>query len=181
MIGDAASHGTGKPWTVRQPSRRWVGKKTSPNPTDRGKLGVKRSVQTDARGVPIGVAIAGASVHDQKLFRATLRSQPIRCPKSRSRKHKQHLCLDKGYCGKPVAAYAQRCGYVLHVPPKGSNKPQKQHRQGKARRWVVEVSHSWTNRARRLLTRWEKKADNYLAFIYLQFAYIALRQAKVLG
>ena len=70
---------------------------------------------------------------------------------------------------------------VPHVPPKGSNKPQKQHRQGKARRWVVEVSHSWTNRARRLLTRWEKKADNYLAFIYLQFAYIALRQAKVLG
>jgi len=37
------------------------------------------------------------------------------------------------------------------------------------------------NRARRLLVRWEKKADNYLAFVHLQFAYIALKQAGVLG
>ena len=57
-----------------------------------------------------------------------------------------------------------------------------QRRAGqRARRWVVEGSHSWTNRARRLLVRWEKKADNYLAFVHLQFAYIALNQAGVLG
>jgi hypothetical protein len=40
---------------------------------------------------------------------------------------------------------------------------------------------SWTNRCRRLLVRWEKKAENYLAFIHLQFAYVALRAAGVLG
>ena len=39
------------------------GKKTGRNPTDRGKLGVKRSVLTDARGVPLAVAIAGANAH----------------------------------------------------------------------------------------------------------------------
>ena len=46
---------------------------------------------------------------------------------------------------------------------------------------VVERAHSWTNRCRRLLVRWEKKADNYLAFIHLQFAYVTLRAAGVLG
>ena len=47
--------------------------------------------------------------------------------------------------------------------------------------WVVERAHSWTNRARRLLVRWEKKVVNYLAFVHLQFAYIALKAAGVLG
>ena len=36
------------------------GEKTGPNPTDRGKLGTKRSVVTDARGIPVGVAVARA-------------------------------------------------------------------------------------------------------------------------
>ena len=52
------------------------GEKTGKNPTDRGKLGVKRSVVTDCRGVPLGIAVAGANTHDLKLLRATLQSIP---------------------------------------------------------------------------------------------------------
>jgi putative transposase len=37
------------------------------------------------------------------------------------------------------------------------------------------------NRFRRLLIRWEKKAQNYLALLHLACAYITLRAAKVLG
>lgn len=37
----------------------------------------------------------------------------------------------------------------------------------RARRWVVERSHSWMNRYRRLLVRWEKKVANYVGcFIF---------------
>ena len=57
-----------------------MGKKTGKNPTDRGKLGVKRSVLTDGRGMPIGVAVAGANVHDQRLVEATLDSIPVPRP-----------------------------------------------------------------------------------------------------
>src|SRR5512136_1428849 len=63
----AASLGGGRVLTGRRPRRRWAGKKTGKNPTDRGKLGVKRSVLTDGRGMPIGLAVAGANVHDQRL------------------------------------------------------------------------------------------------------------------
>jgi putative transposase len=156
-----------------------VGKKTGKNPTDRGKLGVKRSVITDRRGVPLGVAIDGANAHDVKLLRATLQSMPLRRPKSR-RSSKQHLCLDKGYFGQPSETLARRFGYVPHIPPKGQAAPQRR-RNHRARRWVVEGSHSWANRARRLLVRWEKKAENYLAFVHVQFAYIALKQSGVMG
>ena len=142
-------------------------------------MGVKRSVLTDGRGVPIGIAIAGAHTHDQKLFHATLRSIPVKRPPSRGRT-KQHLCLDKAYCGKAVETEARRRKYLLHVPKKGA--PPSPRRKGKrARRWVVEGSHSWANRARRLLVRWEKKAENYLAFVHLQFASIALKHSGVLG
>lgn len=156
-----------------------MGKKTGKNPTDRGKLGVKRSVITDQRGVPLGIAIDGANAHDVKLLRATLQSMPLRRPKCRG-SNKQHLCLDKGYFGQPSETLARRFGYVPHIPPKGQVAPRRRPGQ-RARRWVVEGSHSWANRARRLLVRWEKKAENYLAFVHVQFAYIALKQAGVLG
>lgn len=140
---------------------------------------MKRSVLTDGRGVPIAVAIGGANAHDQSLAEETLRGIPLRRPQSAGRR-KQHLCLDKAYVGEPIKRLATKRRYRLHVPLKGQARPKLSPRK-KARRWVVERGHSWTNRARRLLVRWEKKAENYLAFIHLQFAYTALQVAGVLG
>lgn len=140
---------------------------------------MKRSVLTDGRGVPLGIAIAGANTHDQKLLEATLRSIPVKRPRSCGRR-RQHLCLDKGYFGQPSLTIARRRGYQPHI--RCRNEERRRCRQGQlARRWVVEAAHSWTNRARRLLVRWEKKLQNYLGFVHLQFAYIALSRAGLLG
>jgi putative transposase len=156
-----------------------VGKKTGKNPTDRGKLGVKRSTLIDGRGVPLAVAVEGANVPDQKLVAATLDAIPVERPDS-TPEEPQHLCLDKGYAGEPVDRQARKRGYTPHVPCKTNQIPKPKHR-GKPRRWKVERTHSWLNRARRLLIRWEKKVVNYLGFLHLQFAIVALRTAKVLG
>ena len=134
---------------------------------------------TDRRGVPLGIAIAGANAHDQKLAAETLDSVPVPRPSS-PRRRRQHLCLDKGYRGAPIERLVTSRGYRLHVPPR-DGQPRARHKGQRKRRWVVERAHSWTNRARRLLVRWEKKAANYLAFVHLQFAYIALKAAGVLG
>ena len=135
---------------------------------------------TDGAGVPIGVAVAGANVHDQKLVQETLASIPLRRPRPTPRK-KQHLCADKGYDADAVRRVAKRRRYVSHIPRKGEDASRPTRRRGKARRWVVERTHSWVNRARRLLIRWEKKVANYLGFLHLQFALTALRTAGVLG
>jgi putative transposase len=137
-------------------------------------------VLVDGSGVPLGVAIAGANVHDQKLVTKTLVSLPIRRPRPKPRK-KQHLCADKGYDAQAVRVAARRRRYEVHVPRKGEPTSTRGRRNAKARRWVVERTHSWTNRARRLLIRWEKKAANYLAFVHFQSAITALRAATVLG
>lgn len=130
--------------------------------------------------MPIGVAVAGANVHDQKLVEETLGSIPVRRPRPKPRK-RQHLCADKGYDADKVRRAAKRRRYVVHIPKKGEPASTSKRRGAKARRWVVERTHSWTNRARRLLIRWEKKVANYLGFLHLQFAITALRAAKVLG
>ena len=157
-----------------------MGKKSGKNPTDRGKIGVKRSVVIDGRGVPLGAAVDGANVHDQKLVAATLDNIPVERPTPRPNKP-QNLCLDKGYVGQPIEDETRRRGYKPHLPKKGDAAPKPKRRGRKARRWKVERTHSWLNRARRLLIRWEKKVVNYLGFLHLQFAIVALRTAGVFG
>ena len=48
------------------------GKKTGPNPCDRAKGGVKRSLLTDGSGIPLAVETAPANRHDMKLVATTL-------------------------------------------------------------------------------------------------------------
>jgi len=137
-------------------------------------LGVKRSVLTDGRGMPIGLAVAGANVHDQRLVDATLDSIPVRRPRP-SRRCKQHLCADKGYDAAAVRCSALARGYTPHIKSRGEEAAAKRHRGGRARRWVVERIHSWLNRFRRILVRWEKKAANYEGLLHLAFAHVIWR------
>jgi transposase len=46
---------------------------------------------------------------------------------------------------------------------------------------VVEACHSWFNRFRKLLVRFEKNAANYTALLMFAFAIICWRRAVVLG
>jgi len=49
----------------------------------------------------------------------------------------------------------------------------------KARRWVVEASHSWMNRNRGILIRWSKKDENHLALLQLSSGLIAFKKANL--
>jgi len=116
--------------------------------------------------------VSGANRHDSQLVEATLKSIPIKRPKIRPY-HRQHLCLDAGYAGDEVAAIADEFHYTLHVRPRGEEAKALREQAGfRARRWVVERTHSWLNRFRRILVRWEKRCENYLAMLHLSFALI---------
>ena len=158
-----------------------AGKKIGPNPTDRAKGGVKRSLLTEADGVPIGLAIDGANRNDFKMMQATLESIPVKRPKP-TRKSPQGMCLDKGYDYDEARDLAREFGYTAHIRARGEEAQAIKREAGfKARRWVVERTHSWMNRFRRILTRWEKKADNYLALLYLVCAIITYRCTGLFG
>jgi putative transposase len=158
-----------------------AGKKSGPNPTDRAKQGVKRSLLTEADGVPVGVAVDSANRNDFKMMKETLESIPVKRPKS-TRKKPQGLCLDKGYDYDEARDLAKEFGYTAHIRSRGEEAQRLKRQAGfKARRWVVERTHSWMNRFRRILTRWEKKAENYLGLLHLVCAVITYHCAGLFG
>ena len=73
-----------------------LGENVGKNPTDRGKIGTKRSVLTDGHGVPIGLAVDGANRNDFKLTRETIESIAVERPEP-TPEAPQGMCLDKGY------------------------------------------------------------------------------------
>ena len=131
--------------------------------------------------MPVGVAVDGANRNDFKMARATIRSIPVKRPKPTRRKP-QGLCLDKGYDYDEVRDLAKEFAYTAHICARGEEAQKIKHQIGfKARRWVVERTHSWMNRFRRILTRWEKKLENYLAMLHLACALITYRAAGLMG
>ena len=131
--------------------------------------------------MPIGLAIDGANRHDSKMVEATLESIPVQRPKP-TRKNPQGICLDKGYDYDNVRDLVREFGYTAHIKARGEEAQAIKRQAGfKARRWVVERTHSWMNRFRRILTRWEKKAENYLALLHLVCAVITYRLTSLLG
>jgi transposase len=90
--------------------------------------------------------------------------------------------LDKGYDYDEVRDLAVEFRYTAHIRSRGEEAQAIKRRIGfKARRWVVERTHSWMNRFRRILIRWEKKLENYLGLLHLVCALITYRATGLLG
>jgi putative transposase len=136
-----------------------------PNPTDRAKNGVKRSILVEADGGPLSVVIAGANAPDFKLLEATLDAVVLERPAS-TEQAPQHLCLDKGYDKEPAREVVERHGYVPHICRIGEEKlDDAGEKRYPARRWVVERTLGWLSKCRAIQVRYEKKASNYLGLV----------------
>ncbi len=140
---------------------------------------------TDGRGVPLATVLSGANRTDMKKLGDLLDARLLPCPLEHDPENPAtgpHLCLDRGYdyavCRETAAAH----GYTPHIPRKASATqplpPPGHPDRHPPRRWVVEVCHSWFNRFRRLLVRWEKQAPNYLAFVQLAATLIVYRKLR---
>ena len=127
------------------------------------------------------MTVSGANVHDKHLVRPTLEHLATARPDPR-RDPEQHFCADKSYDFPDVRELVAKWGYTAEIRSRGEERTARQEIPGyRARRWVVERTHSWFNRFRRLLIRWEKKAENYLAFLHFARAWVTFRAAGVLG
>ena len=147
------------------------GEGTGPNPTDRGKSGTKRHLLTEGHGLPVGLVVTGANRNDMTQVEAVLDARAVV-----SFEAEQHLCADKGYDYDSVRSALSASGYVSHILSRGQERVALKLPGYRARRWVVEAAHSWLNRFRRLLVRWEKKADDYAALLHLACAVIVWRR-----
>ena len=133
--------------------------------------------------MPVGLAVEGANRNDMKLTRATLDSIPEYADRPEPAPDEpQGLCLDKGYDYDEVREIVEEFGFTAHIRSRGEEARELKRRAGeKARRWVVERTHSWMNRFRGILIRWNKKAENYIALLHLAFTMIIYRRIGLFG
>ena len=114
------------------------------------------------------------------MARETLESVPVDRPEPTQRRP-QGLCLDKGYDYDEVRALAKEFSFTAHIRCRGEEANAiKKSARFKARRWVVERAHSWMNRFRRILVRWEKRGDTYVAMLHLSVAIITWKACGLL-
>ena len=126
----------------------------------------------DARGVPLSLIVIGANRHDVTQLCPVLDSLVIARPGTQ---HAEHLCADAGFFGEPAQRAIRERRYPPHVRSRFQEK-RRRIKGHKARRWIVEVAHSWFNRFRKLLVRYEKTHRSYVALNMLAAAIICFRK-----
>jgi transposase len=140
--------------------------KTGKSPVDRRKLGTKRSIIVEKNGVVIGAALGSGNQHDSKLFAESIKSIPGCIPNPRYKE----MHLDCAYDSKYIRVILFNFYYVPKISKNSRSSKSKIPQKTEKKRWIVESAHSWMNRFRRLLIRFEKLADNYLALMQFSFS-----------
>ena len=146
-----------------------------PTPLMGEKNGIKRHILVDEYGVPLSIVVTGANRHDVTQIESVLKNR-IRKPRGRTQ---QNLCADAGYSGKKSENIMRAYHYTPHIRSRGEEKIAIQH-GFKARRWIVEVVHSWFNRFRKLLVRYEKTNAAYESLLQLAASIIIFRKSVVI-
>ncbi len=127
----------------------------------------------------MGLEIEGANRHDMKLVTASLCSVPQSIEERRleqlaTGEHEQGLCLDAGYDYDEVHEIAYEFGYTAHLRNRGEEKKAKEAGK-KARRWVVERTHSWMNGYGKLRRCTEKDGRVVDFYLFLAATLVVVR------
>jgi transposase len=138
------------------------------SPVDRGKQGRKRSVATDAAGIPLGLVATRANRNDSPLLGPTLHAAitQVGAMPAQITAH-----LDRGYDNASTRRLLATLGFRGEIARKGVPAPVQA-----GRRWVVERTHAWMNgygKLRRCTERDGKIVDFYL---YLAAAFVVVRR-----
>lgn len=138
----------------------------------------------DAQGMPLAVSVTAANASERDQVLPLLESIKIRTGKrGRPRQYPKQLAADKGYDSKVLRQELRRRGIRPELPKRfWSKRKQAPGRKltQKVKRYVVERCFAWYQRKfRRLGVRWERKADNFRAFVNLGFCMIWLSRLLV--
>jgi transposase len=138
------------------------------SPVDRGKLGRKRSIATEAAGIPLGLVAVGANRHDSPLLASTLHAAigQVGVLPEEVTAH-----LDRGYDSAATRMLLEAFGFAGEIARKGVPAPVQA-----GKRWVVERTHSWMNGYGKLRRCTERAAGVVDFYLYLAAAFVVVRR-----
>ena len=139
--------------------------------TKRGK-GTKLMALADRSGLPVAVLTASASPHEVTLVKETLGASFVS-------EKPERLIGDRAYDSDPLDEALDAEGIEM-IAPHRRNRKQPKTQDGRKlrrykRRWKVERLFAWLGNFRRLVVRYERKAENFLGFVRLGCIVILLR------
>jgi transposase len=135
---------------------------------------------TDGRGLPLTVEVTAGQVHDSTQVEAAMEQIAIPQPLGRPRKRPDRLAGDKGYSCSRVRDWLRQHGIKPLIPHKDNELARydgrfKFDKQGYKRRSIIEQTIGWLKECRRIGTRFEKLAVNFLAMMKLAMIQRCLR------
>jgi transposase len=132
-----------------------------------GGFGTKVHLACDAGGLPLGVVVTPGQRHESVVFEAVMDTVAVPQAGAPPKRRPRRAAGDKAYSNKRIRGWLRRRHIGAVIPTK---KDQRRRRFDKERykgRNVVERLIGWLKERRRLATRFEKLAVNFVAMIKL--------------
>jgi transposase len=118
----------------------------------------------DGSSLPIAVSLASASPHEVTLVEQTLEARFVE-------EKPKRLIGDRAYDSDPLDAELVLQSIEMIAPHRRRRQKPKTQDGRKLRRykrrWKVERLFAWLGNFRRLVVRYERRADNFLGFVHL--------------
>jgi transposase len=142
----------------------------------RGGVGTKVHLVTDGRGLPLALHLTGGQRQECELLAPVLEAVRIRLPRGRPRQRPAALAADKAYSFPRLRRWLRARHVRAVIPERRDQQDRRRHRPGRRpafdrvayrRRNVIERAVGWLKERRRIATRYEKLAIQYLAMLYV--------------
>jgi len=151
------------------------GSATGPSPVDRGRPGSKQQLLVDASGIPLAWGLSGSNRNDVEHLLPLLEAVPaVRGLAGRPRRRPETLIGDRGYDSNANRRALRERG----IRPLIANRYDT-HGSGLGRdRWVVERTFAWLHNFKRLLVRYDRRAEIHAAFLALGCCLVCFRRLE---
>jgi transposase len=135
---------------------------------------MKLEVVTDASGLPLGMATAGANVSEKELLKPALEDVPVEVPPG------MPVIADKGHDSDPLRDDLEDAGYEPIIPHRRNRVKPSRNDGRKLRRyrhrWRIERTNAWLHCYRGLAIRWSYYSFMYVGMVYISFIHMALQR-----
>jgi len=149
------------------------GSATGPSPVDRARNGSKHHLLVDATGIPLAWTLTGGNRNDiTQLIPLVDRVPPVRGCVGRPRHRPDRVSADRAYDHRPQRRALRERGIGAEIARRKT-----EHGSGLGRyRWVVERTFAWLHQFKRLLVRYDRRADIHEAFLALGCCIVCYRR-----
>jgi transposase len=134
----------------------------------RGGFSTKIHVRAEGCGKPVVFHLTGGERHDSTLLPALLDAGAVRRQRGRPRLRPRRVAGDKAFTGRPARAHLRqrRIGAVIPTTAQQRRRPGFDRQAYRARNRVERLFNR-LKQFRRIATRYEKRAANYLAMLHI--------------